>query len=272
MTIEACLNADLAALEIYGEDVVSFLQGQFSNDITTIKICQYQLSAHLNHKGRILALCIIYQQSIQHYIIISSKCIIEQLQNRLKMYILRSKVYIKAAEYGLCLSQEAASTAEVSCFFSDSCYINSTVTTASASRNNSWHQILISHNIAMIYAETIDMAIPHHLNYDTINVINFNKGCYTGQEIVARTHYLGKVKRRLLKCQSDSLPIIGSGVFANDTQQAVGFMVDYYNFSPDNYIVLISVYHDYIKPAAKSQLIYRTDHRSEHDKPIYMLV
>ena len=61
----------------------------------------------------------------------------------------------------------------------------------------SWNQIHIENIIPNIFKETQDMFIPQSLNLDLINAINFKKGCYTGQEVVARTHYLGKPKRRL---------------------------------------------------------------------------
>jgi len=63
--------------------------------------------------------------------------------------------------------------------------------------SNSWHESDIENKIPNIFAETQDKFIPQSLNLDLINAISFKKGCYTGQEIVARTHYLGKPKRRM---------------------------------------------------------------------------
>ena len=63
--------------------------------------------------------------------------------------------------------------------------------------SNSWHESDIESKIPNIFTETQDKFIPQSLNLDLIDAINFKKGCYTGQEIVARTHYLGKPKRRM---------------------------------------------------------------------------
>ena len=63
--------------------------------------------------------------------------------------------------------------------------------------SNSWHESDIETKIPNIFKETQDKFIPQSLNLDAIDAINFKKGCYTGQEIVARTHYLGKSKRRM---------------------------------------------------------------------------
>lgn len=76
--------------------------------------------------------------------------------------------------------------------------------------------------------------------------MNFKKGCYTGQEIVARTHYLGKVKRRLVKFITDGQPQIGNQVFSPTLDnQEVGFIVDYYK-DGDKFIGLASLQVDYI--------------------------
>jgi folate-binding protein YgfZ len=63
--------------------------------------------------------------------------------------------------------------------------------------SNSWHESDIESKIPNIFTETQDKFIPQSLNLDLIDAISFKKGCYTGQEIVARTHYLGKPKRRM---------------------------------------------------------------------------
>ncbi len=63
----------------------------------------------------------------------------------------------------------------------------------------SWNEIQVENNIPNIFNETQDIFIPQSLNLDLINAINFKKGCYTGQEVVARTHYLGSLKKIIFR-------------------------------------------------------------------------
>ena len=85
--------------------------------------------------------------------------------------------------------------------------------------------------IPNIFSETQGKFIPQSVNLDLIDAVNFKKGCYTGQEIVARTHYLGKVKRRMYQAYLESNEEIkcGEEIYLND--EIVGHVV---NFSTSN--------------------------------------
>jgi folate-binding protein YgfZ len=91
---------------------------------------------------------------------------------------------------------------------------------------NLWKQEEILCGSPNIYPETQEAFIPQSLNLDLINAINFKKGCYTGQEIVARTHYLGKPKRRMFiaKAHAELHSSIGDSIDFNG--QAIGHIVD----------------------------------------------
>jgi len=89
-----------------------------------------------------------------------------------------------------------------------------------------WEVLEIEAGIPDVTPKTQQEFVPQMLNLDLMNAINFKKGCYTGQEIVARTHYLGKVKRRTLRAEinADVVPEVGDDVL-NSAQEAVGKVV-----------------------------------------------
>ena len=106
---------------------------------------------------------------------------------------------------------------------------------------NSWNASDIEAKIPNIFKETQDKFIPQSLNLDLIDAINFKKGCYTGQEIVARTHYLGKPKRRMyLGGINSSEPIkLGDEITADG--EKVGQIINFYNKDNDFYRILFEI-------------------------------
>ena len=105
----------------------------------------------------------------------------------------------------------------------------------------SWNASDIEAKIPNIFKETQDKFIPQSLNLDLIDAINFKKGCYTGQEIVARTHYLGKPRRRMyLGSIKSSEPIqIGDEITADS--EKVGQILNFYNKDDNSYRVLFEI-------------------------------
>ena len=93
-----------------------------------------------------------------------------------------------------------------------------------------WRLFDINDGIPWINQQTTEAFIPQYINLDRFGAINFNKGCYTGQEIVARTHYLGNVKSRLYRaeCKSDERPESGAKLFGDvsETDQSIGNVVN----------------------------------------------
>ncbi len=105
----------------------------------------------------------------------------------------------------------------------------------------SWNASDIEAKIPNIFKETQDKFIPQSLNLDLIDAINFKKGCYTGQEIVARTHYLGKPKRRMYLGDINSPESfkIGDEITANG--EKVGQIINFYNKDNDFYRILFEI-------------------------------
>ena len=106
---------------------------------------------------------------------------------------------------------------------------------------NDWELLNIRAGIADIYPETIEQFTPQEINYQLVNGVNFRKGCYTGQEIVARLHYRGKLKRHMYRfiLQGNTLPTLGSPLVNTNTRQTCGALVNA-AFCGDNQIELLA--------------------------------
>lgn len=234
------LNQELTILEVSGVDAVTYLQGQLTNDIKELSQKPYQLSAHLNNKGRIIATFIITLIQPDTYYLITTKNIADKVLPRLKMFVLRSKVTIIQKEINLYLSDSEIDSA-INLHVNNKIIAITDRTYDSSYDETTWKEFLITSPLPLIYIESTEKIIPQQVNWELLGGVNFKKGCYTGQEIVARTHYLGKVKRRLVKFITDGTPQIGQQLVspALDNQE-VGFVVDYYH-TGSQYIGLASL-------------------------------
>jgi folate-binding protein YgfZ len=190
-----------------------------------------------------IASFIITAENENSYLLITSKAIIEKILPRLKMFILRSKVTITPSNHNIYLTNDALTDAKVIKLASGVMLnITPNVDTSATEDTTLWHKALVEHGIPMIYPESSEKIIPQQVNYELIGGVNFKKGCYTGQEIVARTHYLGKIKRRMFKFCVNHEPIIGQIVVSPSLDnQEVGFIVDYYPARDNQFHGLVSL-------------------------------
>jgi len=227
----------LSLIKISGDDAEAFLQGQFSNDVTQLDQC-WQLSAYCNPKGRMLAMFYLWRYQGDFYALFS-KDLNEAIVKRLRMYVMRSKVNIEnldsAMICGIIQDQEfdqsnltnndsQLSTLDFSAengylhADSDGCilylknraiYIRYSGEDAALQieeinlieESVTWENSDISDGIPLINAANSEQFIPQMINLDVLGGVNFQKGCYTGQEIVARMHYLGNLKQRMFLCE-----------------------------------------------------------------------
>ncbi|MBA3695678.1 MAG: folate-binding protein YgfZ, partial [Methylotenera sp.] len=222
-----CDLSHLGLLEVEGADAVSFLQGQVTNDINLLKDNSGHYTGYCNPKGRLLALFLAFSHSAHIYLQMPKE-LIEPIVKRLRMYVMRSKVVItdvsetviklglsgsNAAEllgklfptiptqdYELVNSEKGALIQmpgaipryEIFTDPSEATVIwNALKQHAKPVGTASWEWLEINAGIPDITLKTQEEFVPQMLNLDALNAINYKKGCYTGQEIVARTHYLG---------------------------------------------------------------------------------
>lgn len=150
-------------LEISGVDAAQFLQGQLTCDIKKITDDHSMFGAHCNLQGRVIFLAKVMLNQDNFYLLMP-KAMIADAINELKKFVLRSKV-----------------------IFRD---ISDEVTMEPYLKN-------LPANIAWIIPETSQKYLPHDLNYHNLGAISFDKGCYIGQEIIARMHYRAELKKQL---------------------------------------------------------------------------
>ena len=116
---------------------------------------------------------------------------------------------------------------------------------AQPARFDAWRWLTLRAGVAEIGAETQDQFVAQMLNYELIGAISFTKGCYPGQEIIARTQYRGSIKRRTLLAHADGTiePAAGSSIFAESGDgQAIGAVVNAAPAPEGGFDLLISVH------------------------------
>lgn len=218
----------LGVLRIEGPDALTFLQGQLSNDMQRVKSADCVLSACSNAQGRVLAIMRVLAHP-SGIIALLPRDLLPATLAHLSKFVLRAKAKLEDASERLtvigCLGADALTAAglevpatgrfvqhgeiSVSAVPGDgkrfwviglSGALNEALGsahTANAEFEQRWRWQDIAAGLPQVYAATREAFVAQMLNLDLIDGISFTKGCYTGQEIIARTQHLGRIKRRL---------------------------------------------------------------------------
>lgn len=248
-------------LLVKGPDASKFLQGQVTCDLRELSTPVTRLGAQCNPKGRILLSFRALQIDADTIALRIPTSMMDKAKNSLGKYIVFAKAKLHDdSDYRLfgIYGDEARHATET--IFARlpadndgwiekdgnvliqlaqnrfECWIKSANVTAFeqqladhtvGSDINDWELLNIRAGIADIYPETIELFTPQEINYQLINGINFRKGCYTGQEIVARLHYRGKLKRHMYRFElsGNQLPAPGAALVNATTRHACGHIV-----------------------------------------------
>jgi tRNA-modifying protein YgfZ len=246
----------LGALCARGGDVVPFLQGQLSADVARLGAGQSLLAGYHNPQGRVLALLNLIELEPGEVLLVLPRELAQPMRKRLAGFILRSKVELadatsafnfhglvevgagaqSAPPFALHLPLAAhhvarlGDTRAVSLGGSARRWL---LATPAASRPGApglgldrcqpaapelWQRLAVEAGEPQVYAATSGEFVAQMLNLDALGAIAFDKGCYTGQEVIARAHYRGRVKRRLqrFRAAAAGLPAPGdSGVLGD---------------------------------------------------------
>ena len=247
-----------------GEEAESFLQNQFSNDVRQVTGTHSQLNAYCSPKGRMLAGFQLFLREGK-YCLRMPRSILAPTLKRLRMFILRTQVTLEDGSdrwvrFGIAGADAAQVLQDVidtiptdtnatvqaggvtvirlpgptprfelhADFAAASALWKRLARQATPVGRNSWHWLNIQAGIPDISPETVEAFVPQMVNFSALDAINFKKGCYPGQEVVARMHYLGKLKRRmyLAHTEQEHPPSPGDAVFgAQPDEQSVGKVV-----------------------------------------------
>jgi hypothetical protein len=258
--------SQLALLRAEGADAQNFLQGQLSNDIRLVSEAGAQLSAYCNAKGRMFGIFLIFRRTDDAYYLQLPAALAEPMLKRLRMFILRAKVKLEFADTGLRRIGLSGPNAEVLLKNAlgnapANAYDGITRDDVTAIRlpgpharfeliapqarlmplwqalsakampvgAGPWSWFDIMAGIPAILPGTVEEFVPQMANLDLVGGVSFTKGCYPGQEIVARMHYLGRLKQRMFRAHVESAlpPRPGTPVFAADLPgQSTGSVLD----------------------------------------------
>ncbi len=244
----AATLSDLGLIEASGADAVDFLQGQLTNDIKALPAERAQLSGYCTAKGRLLASFLAWKTDGVVRLLVNRE-IQPAVQKRLGMFVLRAKVTLSdvtgdrvilgmggsgaaallekifgnlpGADYGTAQTEAgtlirlpAVSGTPRWLLVVDQAFVQSYSTHWQSVERTAWWWTQIQAGIPQIVAVTQEKFVPQMINLDAIGGVSFSKGCYPGQEIVARSHYLGKLKRRMALAHiAADTPLPGSDLF-----------------------------------------------------------
>jgi len=246
--------SDWGLLGVSGTDATEFLHGQFTNDLESLPECRAQLSAYCLPQGQTIATFLIWRDAEQYRILLP-KDVCERVLGRLQMFRLRSDValvdqsdsYVFLGQHGT--SPDSAvwpdalpqSALEMTC--SDSGIAirwpgvgarwmillpaeTELPTEITADTEALWRRWDIADGLPFIREPNCERFVPQHINLDLLGAISFSKGCYPGQEVVARMHYRGRIKHRVYRFGCDGEAIdSGAEIWPTGDSRACGHVV-----------------------------------------------
>lgn len=255
-----------AVIEASGADTVEFLHGQFTCDVKALARGRATWGGYCSPRGRLLATFLLVRLAERH-LMVMPRPIAAAIAKRLTMFVLRSRVKIRVLEgetgvFGLSgagtsgalrerlgaapnaafdavesaagivvrLGPEGPDASRCRHFFIRSgaeVSIPSAWNWLAAVNEAAWHWLDVDAGIPWVVPATQEQFLPQMLNLDGIGGVSFSKGCYPGQEVVARTQFRGQVKRRMFLAHApvDAPPLPGDAVYADGAGDNTGGQV-----------------------------------------------
>jgi len=212
-------------LYISGSDSESFLQSQLTNDISKLGKSEIQINAYCQHQGKIIGLFWVmrYQDGFLMSFPID---LLEKIKSRLEMFVIMSDVVIDD------LSNHLFQIGLINEKKSDGYILNTNLSIEISDTLDKdpddfgnieeWNKSYFDSSIPEVYTITSEKLVPQMLNLDINEIgVNFSKGCYPGQEVVARLHYLGSAKRRLFSFRSNQEMLVGDSIYCASSKTAL---------------------------------------------------
>jgi len=198
----------LAPLRITGADAAGFLHGQFTTDVTGLASGQTGFSAWCDPKGRVLATFILARLEETFWLLLP-QTLKETFMTRMKMYVMRADVNIV----------DAGAAEEI---------IPELPTYVAPMDDCDWETTFIRHGIPWITPATSGRFLPQELKLDHLDALSYTKGCYPGQEIIARLRFRGQVKRSLCHAVTDNSTLLapGAGLAPRGEEKNIGAVVN----------------------------------------------
>ena len=243
----------LGVIKIEGEEAAKFIHGQLTHDFSLLDLHTARLAAFCSAKGRMQASFIGFKRSTTEILLVCSKDLLPTTLKRLSMFVMRAKAQLSdaSAEFELwgllgnatkSIAGDARSTwskADI-----DTCTVvdlypadglprqlwvapaGTPAPQGQALSPELWLWTEVRSGVATLSTPVFEAFVPQMLNYESVGGVNFKKGCYPGQEIVARSQFRGTLKRRAFVVHADTSMVAGDEVFgAEDDSQPVATVV-----------------------------------------------
>jgi folate-binding protein YgfZ len=255
----ALLLSDLGIIQAEGADAASFLHGQFSQDVSGQMPHEARLAGYCSAKGRMLASLLNLRPAPDQILMLTDSQVLPGLLKRLSMFVMRSKAKLSdagstLAVVGLLGAPAAAhlgDVAELACWtvqpfqsgwlvalpevlgakrwywVGPQAQAQALVAALPKLEAGAWQWLDVMSGIPRIVTATVDQFVPQMINFELVGGVNFKKGCYPGQEIVARSQYRGTTKRRAFVAHAVDELSPGQEVFsAADPGQPAGMVIN----------------------------------------------
>lgn len=272
---------ELGLIALSGEEAAHFLHNQVSNDVEHLGSAEARLAGYCTPKGRLLATLLMWKTADTIFLQLPCE-ILPAIQKRLQMFVMRAKAKLAdvSDQHVILGLSGAATNAVLSKWFAAlpaTAYATATSTAGSLLRMAdafgapryllittpdfalaswpeltqalvpataaAWRLTEIHAGIPQVTRATQEKFVPQMINFEVIGGVNFKKGCYPGQEIVARSQYLGKLKRRMMLASIETQDAVaGMEIFSgDDPEQPCGTLVNAERSSPKDFDCLVEL-------------------------------
>jgi folate-binding protein YgfZ len=240
----------LGVIRVEGEDGAKFLHGQLTQDFSLLNLEQARLAAFCNAKGRMQASFIGFKRSPTDILLVCSGDLLASTLKRLSMFVMRAKAKLSDASaeftlYGLAGSATLGAKSDawaltrageayvVNLYPANAVVrqlwvapVDAPAPEGRAMDLRSWAWSEVRSGIATLSQPVFEAFVPQMLNYESVGGVNFKKGCYPGQEIVARSQFRGTLKRRAFIAHCQAPLMAGQEIFSSaNAEQPVGLVV-----------------------------------------------
>jgi len=244
----ACRIEGLGVIRAAGADAATFLQGQLTNDVASLSESRACLAGFCSAKGRLQASFVVWREGPDSFLLACSQDLLANTLKRLAMFVLRAKCRLSDASGEIALWGVVGASAVarldgappwqlrensgqtivrltdadglVRALVAAPAADAGVAADAPALDPDAWRWLDVRSGVVTIEAATVDRFVPQMVNFELVGGVDFKKGCYPGQEVVARSQYRGTTKRRTFLFECDALPRPGEDVFASTGEGA----------------------------------------------------
>lgn len=243
----------LGVIRVEGDDAAKFLQGQLTQDFSLLGLSEARLAAFCSPKGRMLASFIGFKRSPTEVLLVCSRDLLPGTLRRLSMFVMRARTKLSDATADFALFglagdaidavapgplrawslTQLGSASVVGLYPADgvprALWLAPSGEPAPVGQpmgEAQWSWGEVRSGVATLTSPNVEAFVPQMLNFESVGGVNFKKGCYPGQEVVARSQFRGTLKRRGCLVHGDAPMLAGGEVFqASDADQPCGTVV-----------------------------------------------